>query len=100
MAGLARQGRSATLESRRQKAPVPEWRQNSTEVPVQTGSRFEAGVPRELYVVPVPGSYTGAEGRRFEWALAPAGDRIIAVTNPESNAPIMVVDTWRARLTR
>ena len=59
---------------------------------------FEPGTPKELYVVPVPGSYNGVQGMRYCWA--PIGDRALAIASSESNAPVMVVENWRARLAR
>jgi hypothetical protein len=70
------------------------------EVAVQTRSGFEASQPQEKFVVEVPGSYNGTPGLFYTYAPALAPDRLIAVLTMESNAPITVVENWRAKLPR
>jgi Tol biopolymer transport system component len=67
-----------------------------TEVPVRTQPAFEAGTPKDLYAITVPGSYNGAQGSHFAWALSAGG--VVALTSSESNAPVMVIENWRAKL--
>jgi Tol biopolymer transport system component len=71
-----------------------------TEVPVQTRAGFQSGEPKETFVAALPGSYTGVPGFFYGYAPAAAPDRLIAVLSAESNAPITVVENWRAKLPR
>lgn len=65
---------------------------------VKTKPMVEFGGQTTLFPVMVPSFYTGGIHFDSSYAFDPSGNRIVAIAEPETVAPIVVMQNWRAKV--